>query len=346
MVPEENFGAALLYFTGSKDHGIKLRGLAQTKGMTLNEWGIYKLDEHDKAEKKTGEAPKLKPLASVTEADIYHKLGMQFVEPEMREDRGEVELALKNKLPDLIKLADYRGDLHTHTTASDGSNSIEEMAEAAAERGYKFLAITDHSKSQVIAKGLTAERLLKHAKEIRRVSERMKGTITLLAGSEVDILVDGRLDFEDAVLAELDFVVASPHVSLKQDTEKATHRILRAIENRYVNVIGHPTGRLINQREGLPLNFAPLFKAAAETGTAMEINAGYPRLDLNDINARAALQAGVMLSINTDAHGIAGFDEIGMGIQVARRAWATKADVINCMTLAELKEFISRRRKL
>jgi DNA polymerase (family X) len=346
IVPEENFGAALLYFTGSKDHGVKIRGLALSKKMTLNEWGLYALDDHEKAEKKTGEAPKLKPLASKTETDIYRKLGMAYVEPELREDRGEVELALQNKLPNLITLADYRGDLHTHTTASDGSNSIEEMAEAAAAHGYKFLAITDHSKSQVLANGLTAERLLKHAKEIRRVSDKMKGSITLLAGSEVDILVDGRLDFEDAVLAELDFVVASPHVSLKQDTQKATDRILRAIENPYVNVIGHPTGRLINQREGLPLNFAPLFKAAAATGTAMEINAGYPRLDLNDINARAALLAGVTLSINTDAHGTAGFAEIEMGLQVARRAWATKSNVLNCGTLAELKQFIARKRKL
>jgi len=271
---------------------------------------------------------------------------MAFVEPEMRVDRGEVELAVQNKLPALIAVADYRGDLHTHTTASDGSNSIEEMADAAAKRGYLFLAVTDHSKSQVIANGLTAERLLKHAKEIRRVSERMKGSITLLAGCEVDILVDGRLDFEDGVLAELDFVVASPHVSPKQDSQKATDRLKRAIESRYVNVIGHPTGRLINQREGLPLQFDKIFAAAAATGTALEINAGYPRLDLNDINARAAIQAGVMLSINTDAHGIAGFDEIGMGIQVARRAWATKANVINCMDLAELRKFIARKREL
>ena len=264
----------------------------------------------------------------------------------MRVDRGEVELAVKNALPNLITLADYHGDLHTHTTASDGRNSIEEMAEAAAKRGYIFLAITDHSKSQVIANGLTAERLLRHAKEIRRVSERMKGSITLLAGCEVDILVDGRLDFEDAVLAELDFVVASPHVSLKQDTQKATDRLKRAIENRYVNVIGHPTGRLINQREGLPLNFAPIFQAAAATGTALEINAGYPRLDLNDINARAALLAGVTLSINSDAHGTGGLDEIGLGIQVARRAWATKSNVLNCLPLAQLRDFVSRKRAL
>ena len=346
MVPEENFGAALLYFTGSKDHGIKLRSRALTKGMTLNEWGLYKLDEHGLAEKKTGEAPKLKPLASKTEADVYRKLGMQFVEPEMREDRGEVELALQKKLPELITLADYHGDLHTHTTASDGSNSIEEMAQAAAKRGYLFLAVTDHSKSQVIANGLTAERLLKHAKEIRRVSERMKGSITLLAGCEVDILVDGRLDFEDAVLAELDFIVASPHVSLKQDSQKATDRIRRAIDNRFVNVIGHPTGRLINQREGLPLQFDQLFAAAAATGTALEINAGYPRLDLNDINSRAALLAGVTLSINSDAHGIGGFDGISFGIQVARRAWATKADILNCGTVAEIMKFVARKRAL
>jgi DNA polymerase (family 10) len=305
---------------------------------------LYSLDEHEKAEKKSGEAPKLKPLASRTEADVYRKLGMEFVEPEMREDRGEVELALKDKLPKLITLADYHGDLHTHTTASDGSNSIEEMAEGAAKRGYRFLAVTDHSRSQVIANGLTAERLMKHAKEVRRVSERMKGTITLLAGCEVDILVDGRLDFEDAVLAELDFVVASPHVSLKQDTAKATDRLLRAIENRYVNVIGHPTGRLINQREGLPLQFDKIFAAAAATGTALEINAGYPRLDLNDVNARAALLVGATLSINSDAHGIAGFDEIHFGIQVARRAWATKDNVLNCMTLQQVKEFVARKR--
>ena len=220
------------------------------------------------------------------------------------------------------------------------------MAEAAAALGYEFLAVTDHSKSQVIANGLTAERLLHHVKQIRRVSDRMKGSITLLAGSEVDILVDGRLDFEDAVLAELDFVVASPHISLKQDSQKATDRIRRAIDNRYVNVIGHPTGRLINQREGLPLQFEQIFKAAAATGTALEINAGYPRLDLNDIHSRAALLAGVTLSINSDAHGIEGLREIGMGIQVARRAWATKASVLNCLPLSRLRDFAARKRSL
>jgi DNA polymerase (family 10) len=262
----------------------------------------------------------------------------------MREARGEVDLALKDKLPKLIERSDYRGDLHCHTTASDGTASIEQMALAAIERGYEFLAITDHSKSQVIANGLTPERLLKHIKEIHKVGEKLGKKIKLLAGAEVDILVDGRLDYEDAVLAELDFVVASPHVSLKQDADKATDRIVRAIESKYVNVIGHPTGRLINSRAGLPLDFARVFKAAAQTGTALEINAGYPRLDLNDTNARGAIDAGVMLAIDTDAHSIEGFDEIELGFTVARRAWATKDHVINCMTFSQLRTFINRKR--
>jgi DNA polymerase (family X) len=343
VVPAENFGAALLYFTGSKDHNVRIRGLAQDMGMTLNEWGLYDLDAYEKADRKTGAAPKLKPIASRTETEVYKKLGMAFVEPEMREDRGEVDLALKNKLPKLIERSDYRGDLHAHTTASDGTATIEQMAQAAIALGYEYLAITDHSKSQVIANGLSVERLLAHAKEIRRVSDRLGGKIKLLAGVEVDILVDGRLDYEDAVLKELDFVVASPHVSLKQDASKATDRIVRAIENRYVNVIGHPTGRLINSRAGLPLDFARVYKAAADTGTALEINSGYPRLDLNDVHARGAIEAGVMLSINTDTHSPS-FEEVTWGLGVARRAWATKEHVINCLELAQLLLFVQGKR--
>lgn len=343
VLPEEHFGAALLYFTGSKDHNVKIRSLAQKKGMTLNEWGLYKLDEYEKADKKTGEAPRIKPLASRTEESIYRKLGMAYVEPEMREDRGEVEAALEDRLPKLIARADIRGDLHSHTTASDGQASIEQMAEAAKALGYEYLAITDHSKSSAVANGLSVERLLKHITEVRKIGDRLKG-ITLLAGSEVDILADGHLDYEDEVLAELDIVIASPHVALKQDSVKATDRIRRAIENRYVNIIGHPTGRLIGGREGLPLDFSVVFKLAADTGTAMEINAGYPRLDLNDVNARAAVAAGVILSIDTDAHSTGGLSEIGFGLGVARRAWITSTNVINCMKLAELKKFLSRKK--
>ena len=343
IVPAENFGAALLYFTGSKDHNVKLRGRAQGMGLTLNEWGLYKLDEYDKAAKKTAEAPAVKPVASRTETDVYVKLGMAFIEPEMRESRGEVEAALSKKLPTLITRADIRGDLHTHTTASDGVATIEQMAEAALALGYEYLAITDHSKSQVIANGLTAERLLKHVKEIHKVGQRLKG-ITLLAGCEVDILADGRMDFDDEILAELDIVIASPHVALKQDEAKATDRMLRAIENKYVNVIGHPTGRLINRREGLPLNFHKIFAAAAANGTALEINAGYPRLDLNDVNSRGALESGCTLAIDTDAHSTDELSSLPFGIDVARRAWATPQRVLNCMSLKDLRQFIARKR--
>jgi len=343
IVPADCFGAAWLYFTGSKDHNVKIRGMALEKGLTLNEWGLYKLAEYDKAAKKTGEAPAVKPVASKTETEIYAKLGLPFIEPEIREGRGEVDAALKGQLPNLIARADIRGDLHSHTTASDGVASIEQMVEAALALGYSFLAITDHSKSQTIANGLSAERLLKHVKAIHAVRDKYKG-FTLLAGCEVDILVDGRLDFEDAVLAELDIVVASPHASLKQDEKKATDRIVRAVESRYVNIIGHPTGRLINRRAGLPLDFRPIFAAAAKNGTALEINAGYPRLDLNEQNARAAIDARVMLAIDTDAHSTEGLAEIGYGLTVARRAWVGPQHVINCMSADELQKFIARKR--
>jgi DNA polymerase (family 10) len=254
-----------------------------------------------------------------------------------------VEAAAAGKLPRLIEVKDIRGDLHTHTTASDGQGSIEQMAEAAMARGYQYLAITDHSKSQVIANGLTAERLLKHVAAIRKADERIKG-IRILAGCEVDILADGSLDFEDAILKELDIVVASPHVALKQDERKATDRMLRAIENRYVNIIGHPTGRLIGGRAGLPLEFPRVFEAAAKAGVAMEINAGYPRLDLNDDNARGAIAAGVRLSIDTDAHAVEEFDEIEWGIGVARRAGVGKGSVINSWDWTELAAFLARKR--
>ena len=258
IVPADCYGAALLYFTGSKEHNVKIRGWALDAEMTLNEWGLYDLAAFEKAPKKSGEPPQLKSLAGKTEADIYKKLKLRYIEPELREDRGELEAARDNKLPSLIELADIHGDLHSHTTASDGTNSIEEMAEAAIAKGYQFLGITDHSKSQVIANGLTAERLIKHAAAIRKANDRFRGQIHLLAGCEVDILPDGKMDYEDAVLAELDFVVGSPHISLKQDEAKATDRIKRAIENRYVSIIGHPTGRYIDRRAGLPLRLEEL----------------------------------------------------------------------------------------
>lgn len=353
IIPAANFGAALLYFTGSKEHNVRLRSRALDRGMTLNEWGLYKIEGQSsragegksggRVEKETGHAPKARPVAARTEVEVYAALEMEFVEPELREDRGEIEAATGKSLPRLITAPDIRGDLHMHTVASDGQATIEQMAEAAKAMGYAYIAITDHSRSAAVANGLSVERLLKHIEAIRKADGKVRG-IRILAGSEVDILVDGRLDYEDEILAELDIVVASPHVSLKQDEKKATDRMLRAIENRYVNIIGHPTGRLIGGREGLPLEFPKIFAAAAGAGVALEINSGWPRLDLNDVNARAAVAAGCHLSIDTDAHSVEGLEEIGWGIGVARRAWVTPASVINCSTFEQLTKFLAKKR--
>ena len=343
LVPEENFGAALVYFTGSKEHNVKIRSLALKKKMTLSEWGLYQLEEYEKAKKEVAKPPPIDPIASRDETDVYSALGLSYIEPELREDRGEVDAAANKKLPKLIARKDIRGDLHAHTNESDGTATIEEMAAAAKALGYEYLAITDHSKALAMTNGLSVERLLKHIENVHRISGKLKG-ITLLAGSEVDILADGRLDYEDDVLKELDIVVASPHVSLKQDAKKATERLLRAIENKYVTIIGHPTGRLINRREGLPLEMDKIIKAAADTGTCLEINASYPRLDLDEFNARAAMQAGVMISIDTDAHSIGEFDLIPYGISVARRAWLEPKHVLNCQPLAAIRKFIKAKR--
>lgn len=343
IVPRANFGAALLYFTGSKDHNVKLRGMAQVKGMTLNEWGMYRLDQYDKAEKKPGEPPAANPVAASDEKSVYATLGLGYIEPELREDRGEIEAAVAHRLPRLVTQNDIRGELHCYTTASDGRASIEEMAEAAKALGYEYIAITDHSGSSVIANGLAPARLQSHITAIRKAQDRVKG-IHILAGSEVDILVDGSLDYEDALLADLDLVIASPHVSLKQETQKGTDRLLRAIESRYVHIIGHPTGRMINQREGLPLDMPKIFAAAATTKTALEINSGWPRWDLNDLNARAAANAGAMISINTDAHAIEGLRDMAMGLWVARRAWLSAPQIVNCMPYIQLVAWLRAKR--
>jgi DNA polymerase (family 10) len=343
VVPEAHYGAAMMYFTGSKEHNKRLRQLAVDRGHTLNDWGIYEKEAWEQQNRKTGGVPTIKSKAAESEEEIFKWFGLPWIAPELREDRGETEAARDGKLPTLIEVGDIRGDLHTHTTASDGTASIVEMAEAAKALGYKFLAMTDHSKSQIQANGLDAKRLLNHAEAIRQANDEIKG-IELFAGTECDILSDGRLDYEDDVLAQLDWVVASPHVALKQDAKKATERIMKAIDNPYVNAIGHPTGRLINKRDGLPLDMAKVIARAKETGTALEINAAYPRLDLNDLHAKMALDAGVMLTINTDAHTTQGLAAISLGLAVARRAWATKADVLNCQTPARIKAWVAKKR--
>ena len=328
VVDPKHYGAALMYFTGSKEHNVKVRERAQSMGYTLNEYALADKDD------------KTKQVETKTEEAIYKRLGLAWIPPELREDRGEVALAEAGDLPELIELKDIRADLHTHTTASDGKWSIEENALAYAERGFHTVAITDHSKGQVQANGLSDERLVKHIEAVRKVAKKLEGKITVLAGSEVDILTDGSLDYPDELLAELDVVVASPHAALSQDPKKATKRFLKAIENPYVTMIGHPTGRLVLRREGLSPDIEALCKAAAERGIAMEINANHWRLDLRDTHARVALDHGVKLAINTDAHGPADPLQLPYGVLTARRAGATKADVINCMTAAGLKKWL------
>lgn len=335
VVDPKHYGAALMYFTGSKEHNVKIRERAQSMGYTLNEYALAdKVDKTKQIETKTEEA-------------IYKKLGLAWVPPELREDRGEIALADPRKdgeLPVLIELSDIRVDLHTHTTASDGKWSIEENALAMAARGHHTVAITDHSKGQVQANGLSDERLVKHIEAVREVAKKLKGTINVLAGSEVDILTDGRLDYPDELLAELDVVVASPHAALSQEPKKATARFLKAIENPYVTMIGHPTGRLVLRREGLSPDMEAIVKAAKDRGIALEINANHWRLDLRDTHARLALEHGVKLAINTDAHGQGDLGQLPYGVLTARRAGATKEDVINCMTAAGLKKWLGSTR--
>ncbi len=327
VIEPSSFGAALMYFTGSKEHNILMRERAIKQHARLNEYGLYKDDA------KT-------LVAAATEEEVYKALGLAWIAPTLREDRGEIALSEKGKLPALLKLSDIKAELHAHTTASDGMWSIRGLAEAAAEHGLEVVAVTDHSRSQFQANGLDEKRMEKHLVEIRKVADEMKKTITILAGTEVDILSDGKLDYPNSLLSQLDVVVASPHAALTQDPEKATTRLLKAIENPCVTILGHPTGRFVNRREGLSPDMKKIIAAAKARGIALEINANSWRLDLRDIHARMAIEAGVKLAINTDAHGPADLNELQYGILTAQRAGATKDDVINCLPKAELLKWL------
>lgn len=325
IVPPESYGAALMYFTGSKEHNIVMRQRAISRKMRLNEYGLLK-------GKMT--------VAGRTEKEIYRALDLAPIPPELREDRGEFNLAESDELPDLIKLSDIRSELHAHTTASDGKWTIKELALAAAERGFHTIAVTDHSKGQAQANGLTNERLEQHISEIRQVAGQLKKKITILAGSEVDILSDGTLDYPNSLLEQLDVVVASPHAALSQDPKKATTRLMQAIDNPHITILGHPTGRLLLRREGLSPDMRQVIAAAYERGIAIEINANTWRLDLRDTHARAAIEAGVKLAINTDAHGPGDLDQLLYGVVTARRAGATKHDIVNCLSREALNRWI------
>jgi DNA polymerase (family X) len=329
-VPEASFGAALLYFTGSQAHNIALRGLAAHRGWKLNEYGLF-----------SGR----RRIAGLTEEEIYNKLGLTFISPELREDRGEIALAAANKLPQLLTRADIRGDLHVHSDWTDGTASIEVMAEAAQARGYEYIALTDHSRRVAMTHGLDPARLSKQAREIDRVNGHLHG-LTILKGIEVDILKDGRLDLPDGSLAQLEVVVASVHSYFDLPREAQTERVIRAMRNRHVSIIGHPTGRLIGEREPYDIDMERVIAVARDLGCHLEVNAQPDRLDLNDNYIHAAKEAGVTLAISTDAHSVDAFECIRFGIDQARRGWLTADDVINTRSLVELRKILQRQRQV
>jgi DNA polymerase (family X) len=319
LLDKKSFGAALLYFTGSKEHNVVLRGRANDMGWTLNEYALTEL--------KGG-----KVVASKTEEEIYSKLKLKFIPPELRENTGEIAAAETGKLPHLVSLDDIRGDLQMHTIASDGKNTIEEMGEAAHKLGYEYIALTDHSKAVTVANGLDEKRTLEHIQKIHAAQKRVHG-IRLLAGMEVDILKDGRLDLDDEVLAQLDAVVVSVHSYMNLDRAAMTDRILAAIENPYTQIIAHPTGRLVLRRDPFDYDMEKIYVAAAKAGVAMECNAHPDRLDLKDIHLRAAIERGVKIVISTDAHSTANLQLMKYGVITARRGWVEKKDVINTLPL-------------
>ncbi len=332
-VPDEVYGAALMYFTGSKEHNVRLRELAIKKRMRLNEYGLFAgLDERP----QDSDTP---PVAASDENAIYKALDLPMIPPPLREDRGELD-----SIPaDLVRLDQITSDLHTHTTASDGKMSLEESIEAVLAKGYHTLAITDHSVSSVIANGLSPERMRQHIDIIREANERYPD-ITILAGAEVDILKDGSLDYDDELLAELDVVVASPHVALRQDPDSSTRRLLKAIQHPLVHIIGHPTGRIVNRREGLRPNMNALFEAAAEHDVALEINSNWKRLDLRDTHVRSALDKGCLIAIDTDAHAPAHYDFLQYGIMTAQRGGLTADRCINTWSADRLHEWLRSKR--
>lgn len=310
IIEEKSWGAALQYFTGSKAHNIKLRGIAKDLGYKINEYGVFKGEKY---------------VTGANEEDVYKILGLQFIPPEMREDLGEVELAKNNNLPDIVKYENFPGDFHIHSNYSDGSSSIEEIVKTALNYGYKFVGIADHSQSAKYAGGLSIEKLIERNKEIDRIQKKYP-QIKILKAMEVDILGDGSLDYPDDILAQLDIVIAAIHSGFTKNPEK---RIMKAMENEYVKIIAHPTGRLIGSRESYQLDLDKIFKKAVETNTALEINAYYERLDLNDYNCRKAKEYGVKFAIGTDAHNVDAMWQIRLGIGVARRAWLTEKDIYN-----------------
>ena len=317
VVEEDSYGAALQYFTGSKGHNIHLRGIAKARGIKINEYGVFK------GEKKIG---------GKEEKDVYRVLGMDWIEPELREDRGEIEASQDGHLPKLVEQSEINGDLHVHSKWSDGTSTIEEIARAAQKRGYQYVAICDHSKSLKITHGLDESRLMKQIEEIDRINEKMKG-FQILKGTEVDILSDGKLDLSQKVLEKLDLVVAAVHSGFKQDKERMTKRIIRAIEDPFVHVVAHPSGRLLGARDPYEVEIEQVMEAAKQHSKALEINAYFERLDLDDIHCRKAKEMGIRVAIGTDSHHLDQMWMITLGVAVARRGWLEPIDVLNTLPL-------------
>src|SRR5438876_8428179 len=328
LLPPESFGAAMQYFTGSKAHNVALRQRALKMGYSLSEYSLAKLD--------SGE-----PVAGKTEEEIYSKLNLDYIPPELRENLGELDAAETHTLPALISPSDLQGDVHMHTVETDGRNTIEEMVEAARERGYKYMAITDHSKNLAFANGLDDKRAVEHIGRIRAANASMSG-IRIFAGIEVDILADGELDLSDSVLAQMDLVIASVHSHFQQEPKQMTERLLRALGNKHVSIIGHPTGRILLRRDAYQYDMDAVLKAAAANKIAMEHNAYPDRLDLSDVHLRMARERGVKIVINTDAHHISHMDKIRYGVLQARRAWLTKSDVLNTLPVEKFAAAMKR----
>jgi DNA polymerase (family 10) len=322
VVEPDTYGAALAYFTGSKAHNIRLREMANRAGLKVSEYGVFR--EKDQAR-----------VAGRTEEEVYRTLGLPYIPPELREDRGEIEAALAGRLPHLVELTEIRGDLHCHSQWSDGGHPIKEVAEAARKRGYAYLAITDHSQSLGIARGLSPESLEKQLREIALLNQQVKG-FYILSGTEVDIRKDGSLDLPDEILSRLEVVVASVHSSFKQGRETMTARIIRAMQNPYVTILGHPTGRLLGEREAYEIDLDQVIRAARDTGTCLEINAFPQRLDLDDIHCKRARELGVMMAIGTDAHTNSQMETMALGLAVARRGWLERNDLLNTMSRDDL----------
>jgi DNA polymerase (family 10) len=327
VVPQVSYGAALYYFTGSKPHNIAVRKIAAGKGLKVNEYGIFDGDER---------------IAGRTEEEVFETLDLPFIEPELREDRGELDAARAGELPDLVTLDDIRGDLHTHTKVTDGRASLEDMARAAVDRGYEYIAVTDHSQHVSVAQGLDDEGLAKHVRRIRDLDDEMDA-IALLASIEVDVLEDGSLDLSDDVLDELDLVVCSIHYKLDLPEKEQTERLLRAMDNPRVTIVGHPTGRLINEREPCALDMRRVLEHARDIGCIMELNAHPDRLDLDDAHLKMAKDLGVQVAVSTDAHAVSDFEFIRYGVGQARRGWLEAGDVVNTLELDDLVERIGRR---